>query len=30
MKPGRLFYGWWIAIAGSTTFFIVPGVAVYG
>ena len=30
MNPERLFYGWWIAIAGSTTFFIVSGVAVYG
>jgi MFS family permease len=28
--PRRLFYGWWIVIAGSTSFFIVSGVAVYG
>ncbi len=29
-NPSKLFYGWWIVIAGSISYFIVSGVAVYG
>ena len=29
-RPAKFFYGWWIVIAGSISYFIVSGVAVYG
>ena len=29
-NPSKLFYGWWIVIAGSISYFVVSGVAVYG